>query len=173
MAVFGSDILTISQHNLRRAAIGSLGASRSKGYGQKSAFLCHSHKDRDLALGLAVLMKNAGVDLYIDWLDESMPARPSRTTAEQLKLRIFAADWFLFLATENSTASRWCPWELGYADGKKALSRIAVVPTSNSTGTTFGSEYLDLYRRIDVSAVGELIAVEPSQSYGTPVRQVF
>ncbi|CAN7776205.1 toll/interleukin-1 receptor domain-containing protein [Cupriavidus necator] len=165
--------MAISQQDLRTASVYNFSARSAKRIGQTTAFLCHSHKDEQLALGLQELLRNHGVDLYIDWQDSSMPDRPSKVTAQQIKTRIITADWFLFLATDNSTRSRWCPWELGYADGTKQISRIAIVPTTDSAGTTHGNEYLDLYRRIDVSSARDLVAIDPGRYTGTPVRQVF
>ncbi|MCH5937009.1 toll/interleukin-1 receptor domain-containing protein, partial [Salmonella enterica] len=66
------------------------------------------------------------------------------------------ANWFLFLATENSMSSRWCPWEIGYADGKKNLNNIVIVPTVDSSGRHHGNEYLQLYSRIDTTPNGAL-----------------
>lgn len=108
----------------------------------RTAFLCHSHKDRYLAKGLKVLLKEQGVSLYIDWEDQSMPETPNKETADKIRGYIKAADVFLFLATANSKASRWCPWEIGYADGENRS--IYIVPTE-ADGTYYGNEYLDLY----------------------------
>ena len=85
--------------------------------------------------------------------------------------RIKTCDWFLFLATANSMASRWCPWELGYADGQKQPDRIAIVQTSDST-TTHGNEYMQLYRRVDTSSAGELLWVPAGSNQGQFVRNV-
>lgn len=138
---------------------------------QKTAFLCHSHRDEKLAEGLQALLAEQGVLLYIDWKDASMPPEPNRETAARIQQRIKTCDWFLFLATANSMASRWCPWELGYADGEKPLDRIAVVPTSDAM-TTHGNEYMQLYRRIDTTNVGQLLWVPPGSFQGQFVRNV-
>ncbi len=63
---------------------------------QKTAFLCHSHRDSALAEGLQVLLAEQGVALYIDWQDATMPPEPNRETAARLQQRIKASDWFLF-----------------------------------------------------------------------------
>lgn len=91
----------------------------SKRFGQPTAFLSHSHKDAQLALGLQALLNDQGWDVYIDWQDQTMPDKPDTETALNIKSAIVRADWFLFLATQHSTTSRWCPWEIGFADGKK------------------------------------------------------
>lgn len=114
---------------------------------RKSAFLCHSHKDQDIVRGLVVLFQEAGVELYIDWLDNTMPDKPNKTTAKKIQGKIKETDIFLFLATSNSKASRWCPWEIGYADASS--KGIYIIPTQDSYGTVYGNEYLELYSRID------------------------
>ncbi len=97
-----------------------------------------------------------GWDIYIDWQDQKMPERPDAETARRIKNAIVHANWFLFLATENSMSSRWCPWEIGYADGKKNLNNIVIVPTVDSSGRHHGNEYLQLYSRIDTTPNGAL-----------------
>jgi hypothetical protein len=91
------------------------------------------------------------MNLYIDWQDASMPETPDGTTAARIRSVIRAADVFLFLATNNSMASRWCPWELGFADGVKRNEQIGIVSTRDSSGRYFGNEYMQLYRKIDQS----------------------
>lgn len=112
----------------------------------RTAFLCHSHKDRELAKGLKVLLREQGVTLYIDWEDVSMPEKPNKETADKIRVHILRADVFLFLATANSKASRWCPWELGYADGRGRS--IYIVPTTDGSNN-YGNEYLELYPHIN------------------------
>jgi hypothetical protein len=145
--------LELIQASVRNYAFS--GSSRK--YGQKTGFLCHSHKDRSLALGLQQRLKEEGLDLYIDWQDASMPEEPDRETASRIQAAIKHSDLFLFLATQNSMTSRWCPWEIGYADGTLDINQIAIVTTRDPTGRYHGNEYLQLYRRIDrISPAGSL-----------------
>jgi hypothetical protein len=80
-------------------------------------------------------------------------------------------EWFLFLATGNSMASRWCPWELGYADGKKPNEKIAIVPTRDGQAT-HGNECLQLYRRIEVDNAGGLGIFNPNTTSGYKVNSI-
>jgi len=128
--------------------------------GIRTAFLCHSHIDRDIVLGFVRELSEAGWRIYVDWLDPSLPEKPDRHTASKIKDRIRRANFFIFLATPNSVKSRWCPWEIGYADGVKPIDSIFVVPTEDGAGT-YGNEYLDLYRRIDFSNQGRLASWMP------------
>jgi len=147
--------MAFSQQKLRAAANRSYKISVAKSLNEakinkkQTAFLCHSHKDRVLAQGLQTLLKEDGWDVYIDWQDNEMPSDPNKETATQIKSRILETDWFLFLATSNSTASRWCPWEIGYADAVKSLDNILIIPTSDDNGKHYGNEYLQLYKKVD------------------------
>lgn len=144
--------MAIDQAELQRAAERApLEVSSKPSYAQRTGFLCHSHKDKALARGLQQKLREDGLDLYIDWQDIGMPERPTTGIAQRLQTSIIGADLFLFLATANSTGSRWCPWELGFADGRKRADQIAIVPTRDSMGFIHGSEYLQLYRRIDIA----------------------
>ena len=70
--------------------------------GRETAFLSHSHFDRELAKGLRGYLKEMGWNVYIDWLDETMPETISGETAKRLKAKIRECQLFLFLATANS-----------------------------------------------------------------------
>jgi hypothetical protein len=138
----------------------------------KTVFLCHSHRDSELVEGLVTLLQEAGWSAYVDWADAQMPEKPNRTTAARLQEKIGELDYFLFLATANSMSSRWCPWEIGYANGKMSIDRIIVCATTDGTITN-GTEYLDLYRRLDFSTANRLAVWQPGHhSDGTLVREL-
>ena len=160
------------------SATESIGNARSaKWRGLKTVFLSHSHKDRDYALGLKGLIEGQGGQLYIDWLDEEMPPITNKETADRIRGKIGECDIFMFLATPNSMTSRWCPWEIGYADGKKPIDSIVIVPTKDDSGNFYGNEYLQLYRRLEPSQLrsfsaqpgGSPVVVRPGQETGVPV----
>lgn len=140
--------------------------------GLKTAFLCHSHKDRTLVEGMVNLLLSSGWRIYVDWMDTTMPDRPNQVTAQKIKAKIEQCHYFLFLATGNSMGSKWCPWEIGYADGMKEIDNILIIPTRDDYGTHHGSEYLDLYRRIDVSDRDFLAAWRPGEQYGVFVERL-
>lgn len=144
----------------------------SKRNGQPTAFLSHSHKDAMLALGLQDLLNNQGWDVYLDWQDHAMPETPDAETAFNIKTAIVRADWFLFLATQNSMTSRWCPWEIGFADGKKSHDRIAIIPTQDSNGNFYGNEYLNLYNRIDIPSSSTGLALFDTRGNGKWVNSL-
>lgn len=67
-----------------------------------------------------------------------MPERPTKETATTIKTKIAERDWFLFLATPSSVRSRWCPWEIGYADSVKPNGALLIIPTEDDSGTFHG-----------------------------------
>lgn len=153
--------MAIQQSEILRGAV--FAKSIPSGLGRRTAFLSHSHKDEQLALSLQGFLAGQGVYLYIDWQDSSMPETPNAETADKIRTRIRQCNYFLYLATANSRDSRWCPWELGFADGVKKHDSIYVIPTSDG-GANYGTEYIDLYRRIDRDA-GGLGAYLPAHHY--------
>ena len=122
----------------------------------RTAFLCHSHKDQELVASVQDFLWRNGWRIYVDWQDTAMPDHPNRETAEKIQGKIHDNDWFLFLATSNSMASRWCPWEIGYADSAKGKNAVVVIPTRDAAGS-HGNEYIELYRRIDLSSDGRVV----------------
>lgn len=139
--------------------------------GLQTVFLCHSHLDEVLVKGLMALFQESDWSVYVDWADASMPEIPSRETAARIKRKIVDCDFFLFLATGNSMSSRWCPWEIGYADGKKQIERILLLPTTEGL-QTYGNEYLQLYRRIDMASVNKLGIWEPGEDKGMLIERL-
>jgi hypothetical protein len=136
---------------------------------ERTAFLCHSSKDNDLARGLVRLLQDGGWRVYVDYEDTALPLMPDRETARRIRDAIRLANFFLFLASPNSVQSRWCPWEIGFADGCKNEEKIWVAQTKESNGRVYGNEYLDLYRNLDISDEGTLGVWEPGKSEGLVV----
>lgn len=158
MAILLEDLESAaSQRKVEKAASLTEAASA----GRRKIFICHSHRDHRYVEGLIAFLQDAGMDPYVDWKDTSMPASPNRVTAARIKDQIRQADLFMFLATPSSMKSRWCPWEIGFADGVKALTHIFVVTTRDSGGIHYGNEYLGLYRHLDFASDGDLAAWNP------------
>lgn len=132
----------------------------------KKAFLCHSHIDAQYVKGFIQLLKDENIDVYVDWQDSSMPESTNRETAVKIQEKIQEADYFFFLATPNSVKSRWCPWEIGYADGVKRYESIFIIPTVDRYGSYYGNEYLQLYQKIDRSTSGILCFWKPHEQNG-------
>jgi len=116
-----------------------------------SIFLSHSHTDAAQVENAVIFLRKMGVDVYVDWMDDSMPTQTSGKTASMLKDKIRQNDKFIFLATNNSIKSKWCNWEIGYADAHKYLNKIALFPLADDDSNWQGSEYLQIYPYITAS----------------------
>jgi len=125
-----------------------LNESRSysnKLHSKTSIFLSHSHSDRGYIEDVVVFLRKMGVEVYIDWMDDSMPKETSGETATLLKQKIKENDKFIFLATNNSIESKWCNWEIGFGDANKYIDKIALLPLKDEYTEWKGNEYLQIY----------------------------
>ncbi|WP_285413659.1 toll/interleukin-1 receptor domain-containing protein [Variovorax sp. efr-133-TYG-130] len=155
------------QRAARRGAVVVENYSAAIAKRKSTAFLCHSHLDKELAKGLQIELAQAGWDVFIDWELGVMIERPTRATVERIQKEIQERDWLIYLATPNSERSRWCPWEIGFADGRKSSDSVVIVATEDSNGT-YGAEYLNLYKQIDVDPVLGYVM----RKVGLPAKQV-
>jgi hypothetical protein len=108
-------------------------------------FLSHKHDEKEYLEGAISLLKNYGVDVYVDWLDEGMPKTTSGLTALKIKEKIKENHKFILLATEGAINSKWCNWELGLGDAAKYIESIALLPIKRDYIDFSGSEYLEIY----------------------------
>lgn len=115
-------------------------------YATYDIFLSHSLRDAELILGIKAIFEDAGYKVYVDWIDDPQLDRSSVTkdTAAKLKERMNTSKSLFYVTTENSTNSKWMPWECGYFDGLK--EKVAIVPIKKTYSDDFyGQEYLGLY----------------------------
>jgi hypothetical protein len=112
---------------------------------QYDIFLSHSSLDKRLVITLVDLFNEAGYSVYVDWIEDTQIDRSNvnKNTAQVLQGRMNDSKGLSYVATSNSTNSKWCPWELGYFDGKKR-GRCCILPIIESQ-TFHGQEYLGLY----------------------------
>ena len=108
-------------------------------------FLSHSSLDKKLVLTLVNLFNEAGYSVYVDWIEDTQLDRSNvnKNTAKVLRNRMNGSKGLSYVATSNSTNSKWCPSELGYLGGKKN-GRCCILPIMESQ-TFQGQEYLGLY----------------------------
>jgi len=148
----------------------SLAEARASGL--QTAYLSHSPKDTVLAEGLQVIFKERGWNLYLHWEQDTMSEKATRELGEKIPARIRQCDWFLFLATAHSTALGWCSWELGCASGSKPSDAILIVPTKDAAEMWHGSEFLQLYRHIDVTSSRRFGAFRPTEDRGVLIEDL-
>jgi hypothetical protein len=122
---------------------------------KRTVFLSHKHddiEDEEELKGFIEILNDLNVKVYIDSMDNKMPAQTSGDTAKRIKKIIMYCDKFILLATEKAIVSNWCNWELGIGDASKYLKHIALVPIKDKGKYDFqykGNEYLQIYPVID------------------------
>lgn len=145
------ELLGLSESARRRA---DLHLFESREEADLTIFLSHSHRDRLAAKGIVTYMAGLGIDVYVDWNDSSLPRETNASTAIGIKQRIRQTNLFVVLATRNAMNSRWVAWEIGVADATKGQSRVLIIPVSDSNGNFRGTEYIQVYRRVELSSFG-------------------
>ena len=112
-------------------------------------FLSHKHGDTEALNGTIIFLKQEGISVYVDWMDEGMPKVTCGLTAKRIKEKIKENDKFILLATEGAINSKWCNWELGLGDAAKYIDNIAILPVVKDYHSFNGSEYLEIYPHIE------------------------
>ncbi|MEY4748588.1 MAG: hypothetical protein RIQ60_802 [Pseudomonadota bacterium] len=110
-------------------------------------FLSHSIADAEIVLGIKQLLEESGLKVYVDWVEDAQLDRSAVTkeSAAVLRQRMRQSKSLIYLSSENSSSSKWMPWELGYFDGFKP-DGVAIMPVLDSPTDAFkGQVYLGLY----------------------------
>lgn len=140
-------------------------------------FLSHSYSDKDIIPQLKKQLESLGYSVYVDWITDRFLSREqvNKATAEVLQKRMKQSKCLLFATSENSTNSKWMPWELGYFDGikNKMVGILPLKKDNNGFNEDFrGQEYLGLYFYIDKAKISgsikeTLFVNENSKKYVT------
>ena len=132
-----------------------------------TVFISHAHADTDLVEATRRFLASLGVTIYVDWEDPEMPSATSATTASTIKSKIKSLGKVVVLASMKAQASKWVPWELGFADASIGLSRIAVLGVADNAANWEGAEYLGLYSSIRKAAGNQWAVFSPGAERGT------
>lgn len=123
----------------------SLNENRESSSFDKQVFLSYRRKDKNYVKPIVDLLKSLGVNVYIDYLDDSLPDKPSDETAIILRNKIKKSDKFILMATPNSKESNWIPWELGLGDGFINYENVAILPITTYSDYWGEREYFSIY----------------------------
>lgn len=112
-------------------------------------FLSHSFLDKELILGVKLLLEKYNFSVYIDWTEDPQLDRKNvtRRNVELIKERMKNSTSLVYVVTDNSANSKWMPWELGFMDGY--TGRVAILPVTNDNKGFKEHEYLNIYPYID------------------------
>lgn len=141
----------VRDDSLRSLILAKAAADASAG--SFDVFLSHSSEDAILIRALRDELVDAGLKVYVDWIDDPQLDRTNVTsaTAAKLRKRMDSCRCLLYATSDNTGRSVWMPWELGYMDAKTD-ARVAIVPIveeNESLNEFTGVEYLGLYPYLD------------------------
>lgn len=143
-----------SENNFIRKALASSmlrEAQEARSTDGFDVFLSHARLDEEIVLGTKLRLERYGFSVYVDWIDDPAMdrSRVTQDNAALLRERMRQCTSLLYIHTENTSESRWTPWELGYFDGYRG--RVAIVPIVETADEEYvGEEYLGLYPYLDV-----------------------
>lgn len=108
-------------------------------------FLSHSFLDKEIILGVKLLLEKYKFSVYVDWTEDPQLDRKNvtRQSVELIKERMKSSTSLLYVLTNNSANSKWMPWELGFMDGY--TGKVALLPITNGIDGFKEHEYLKIY----------------------------
>ncbi|MCA9066901.1 MAG: hypothetical protein KDA96_27730, partial [Planctomycetaceae bacterium] len=91
-------------------------------------FLSHSSLDAIQVLGIWSLLQQRGYLVYLDRICDPQLNRAvvNRVTAETIRRRMTQCRSLFVATSQNTPASQWVPWELGFTDG--LTGKAAILP---------------------------------------------
>jgi hypothetical protein len=122
---------------------------KTRSYKEVKVFLSYRRKDKLLVEGVVRFLKNMEVDIYIDYLDETLEDINNESVATKLRNSIKDCSKFISLATPDSGNSKWMPWELGLGDRIVNYKNVVVLPLTNDPFIWNDQEYSKIYGRIE------------------------
>lgn len=116
---------------------------------EKKVFLSYRRKDRLYVDNVVRFLKQIGMSVYIDYLDETLEDLTNEKVATSLRERINACSKFILLATPDSGNSKWMPWELGLGDRIVNYKNVTILPLTDNPNVWSDQEYGKIYGRIE------------------------
>lgn len=118
-------------------------------WSHKTVFISYRRKDKKYVVPIVNFLRRIGANVYIDYLDDSLPNPPDNSTAAILRKRIRSSDKFILMATPNSKESKWMPWELGLGDGFDGYENAVILPLVDRKNYWDEREYYRVYGHIN------------------------
>lgn len=121
-------------------------------------FLSHAFADRDAVAEARGRIAAEGYSVYVDWIEDNDLDRSSadHRIADKLRHRMRQSGTLFYAVSSHSKASRWMPWELGFADAW--AGRVFVYPLDQEAGDYAKSvEFLSLYPLVDRNRLGDFL----------------
>lgn len=140
-------------------------------------FLSHSYKDKEIIPYLKKELESLGYTVYVDWINDRFLSRETvnKGTAKVLQKRMRQSKSLLFATSENSSNSKWMPWELGYFDGirNKRVAILPILKEKSSKNNFKGQEYLGLYYYVTINNLSKTFENEPMMMEPKSFRELI
>lgn len=144
-----SQVLSYATHDTQARADSADHILKEEAFAKRTSydvFLSHSYDDRKIILGAKRFIEGKGYSVFVDWFEEPQLNRNkvNKDTAAALRASMDICRSLIYAYSPSVGNSKWCPWELGYFDGKKG--KAYVMPIINDPSQSFtGVEYVGLY----------------------------
>lgn len=106
-------------------------------------FISHSSRNKKVIYSIVKALNNEGIICYVDWIADRQQLQrqlTSKETAEVIVNRIKQSNSFIYILSRECIASKWSPWELGYAYAtNKPVCIYQIEPIEDKP------QYLDLH----------------------------
>lgn len=158
--VIRSRAMSVATYDQLRAAAGPMTEGRvklAKSLRGKNLFLSHSSIDVDRLPSAIGLLEKHGADVYVDVQDAGIRGMTDPEIAARLRDAIGSCKRLVVLFTEHTPTSRWIPWELGVADGRRGREEVALLPARARPGSPdrWANEgYFEIYPRVEILKKG-------------------
>lgn len=144
---------------------------------ERAVFISHKQEDLKIAQALAKRIKALKYNCYLDATDSGLHVakqseNPLQAVPEHLRDKLRKCRLLIFVASANSPASRWMPWETGFFDGRYDKDAIGIyltddpsVPPQSPPGTVSTvQEYLNLYTRLTDDSLEDFLKRSDNRS---------
>lgn len=114
---------------------------------KKCVFISHKSEDIDVAKSVAELLKNNGIDVYLDTNDSGLQRATREGDAKKIVACIERAlsisTHILVLVTEKTKESWWVPYEIGFSKkGRRGIASLLLKSVSSFP------DYLEIERKL-------------------------
>ena len=117
-------------------------------------FISYSSKDLEYVKKVASILEDQGFKVYIDDNDSVLDkTNVGENTAKRLATIMNNCKCLIYVFTQNSAESFWCPWEMGYMSSCNNF-KCAVLPIVDVNRNIEHKEYLLIYPRIEQESHG-------------------
>jgi hypothetical protein len=146
----GADRFNFSGSETHESIAGLLNEHMEKqaGLTNYDIFLSHAYDDRQLVLGVTLMIEDLGYSVFLDWRDDPSLDRKRVTpvTAAKLREKMRASKCLFYSITPNEADSAWMKWELGFKDGHNNRTAILPVEVDESAADNYGGQqFLGIY----------------------------